>query len=260
MSAHAIERVVILTPAVADILVRLGASESVVGVTRNVTDFPDAVSVGTHLNPGVENMAALRPTLLIVPAGFNADLARRMGAAHFVYAPRTLRDIIRDVLALGTLLGKETEAKTLADSLENILAELKSPKPMEERPTVLYETRSKPLAVARDHTIMVDILETAGLRYAYPDSAGIISAEYLLANAPDYYIYQEGPMNIDPVPPARRPGWGGFRGCAWKVDEFSFARPNTTSFETVRQLNAILTGEAPCAAGRLVYPEDDRPQ
>ncbi len=251
IDARATGRVVVLAPAAADILYRIGAADSVVGVTNNVAEFPEAAKVGTHLTPAVETIASLRPTLVITAPGFDGDTVRRMGAEQFVYAPETLREIIEDVRILANKIGKEAEGETLAASLEKVLNELR---PVAgERPTVLYETRSTPLGLARNNTIMVDILETAGLRHAWPETGGTVSAEYLLGNSPDYYIYQEGPMNRNPVPPRERPGWGGLRACTWKVDEFAFARPNTRVFDTVRDLNAILTGDEPCRTGQKHY-------
>ncbi len=242
----------ILAPAAADILQRIGAGDSVVGVTNNVAGFPSAARVGTHLTPGIERIVALHPTLVITAAGFDPGMVRRMGAEHFVYDPETLDEIIQHVRILAAKVERAEAGEALAASLETILKSLREPP---RRPTALYETRSAPLAIARDNTIILDILDKAGLRYAYPESAGIISAEYLLANQPDFYIYQEGPMNRNPLVPHQRPGWDGFEACAWKVDEFSFARPNTKVFDTVLQLNRILNSPDPCTTGTQFYGE-----
>lgn len=251
INALAIGRVVILAPAAADIFYKIGATDTVVGVTNNVMEFPDAAKVGTHLNPAVEKIASLRPSLVVTTPGFDADIIRRMGAEPFVYTPKTLREIINYVRILAKKIGKEAEGEALAVSLEKILDELH---PVTgQRPTVLYETRSTPLGLARGNSIIINILETAGFRYAYSETGGTVSAEYLLGNQPDYYIYQEGPMNRNPVVPSKRQGWSSFNACAWKVDEFAFARPNTIVFQTVRELNEILTGDNPCEAGRKHY-------
>lgn len=242
---HAAERVVVLAPAAADVIRQLGAAHAVVGVTNSVTGFPHAATVGTHLNPGVETVAALRPDLIVAGPRFNPELAARMGAAHILYAPTSLDGIIEAVHSLGGALGREREAEALAGELRAVLDGLTLP---EHRPTVLYETRSNPLSLARHDSVTRDLLERAGLRYAWPDSAGAVSAEYLLANQPDYYLYQEGPMNRNPVPPEERPGWDPFGACAVKVDEFSFSRPDTTLFETVRKLNDVLNAGGSCKA------------
>lgn len=248
----AIERVVILAPSAADVLFRLGAAESVVGVTNSVTEFPVAEKVGTHLNPGVEKVASLKPTLIIGSSRFDPALAQRMGAEFFLYEPKTLEEIIEAVRVLGQKIEQEEAGHALAASLETTLKTLRVP---QKQLTVLYETRSTPLAIAKDKTIIKNLLEQAGMRYAYPHSTGMISAEYLLAHQPDVYMYQQGPMNKNPVPPLERSGWARLESCIWKVNEFEFARANTQLFTTVVELNAILNDNAPCPGGKARFPE-----
>ena len=250
--AIAAKRIVILSPAAADILLRLDAGSRVVGVTGSVQEFPAAVKVGTHLNPGIEKIASLKPDLIIASSRFDPELAGRMGANLFLYEPKTLDDIITAVRALSDAVGKKEAGTRLAAGLQAVLDGLKQPP---HTPAVLYETRSTPVAVAKKHTVIRDVLERAGMRYAFPESTGAVSLEYLMAHQPEYYIYQEGPMNRNPVPPSERPGWEHFGSCAWKVNEFDFARPNTRLFETVKLLNDLLHTDAPCDRGKAVYGE-----
>lgn len=246
----AAERVVILAPAAADVLERLGAGGSVVGVTNSVNGFPGAAKVGTHLNPGVEKIASLRPGLIVATSRFNPELAGRMGGALFVYEPESLDEIIENVRLLSEKIGRKEQGRALADELQSVLDGLVLPA---RKPTVLYETRSNPLAIAKDGSVAKDLLERAGMRYAYAESAGTLSAEYLMGNQPEYYIYQDGPMNRNPAPPSGRPGWENFSACSWKVNEFDFARPNTKLFETVRILNDIINSENACAKGAEAF-------
>jgi len=250
--AQAAQRIVVLAPAAADVLMRLEAADSVVGVTNSVSSFPHAVNVGTHMNPGLESIASLKPTLLIAGTKFNPEFAKRMGAEFFLYDPKTLDDIIGIVRALGQKIEKAKQGEKLAEELQAVLDGLHPPR---RGLSVLYETRSTPLSLAKNNTIIRDLLERAGMRYLYDGSAGLVSMEYLIREQPDVYIYQQGPMNRNPVPPARRPGWDRFTTCTWKVDEFDFARPNTRLFETVQALNAILNQDDACAAGAGLYPE-----
>lgn len=251
-NASAAERVVILAPAAADVLTRLNAGDSVVGVTSSVSDFPRAANVGTHMNPGLETIASLKPTLIIAGTKFNPEFAERMGAECFIYHPGTLGEIIASIRILAQKIGKEAEGIRLARELQAALDRLTPPR---HSPTVLYETRSIPLSLAKGDAIIRDVLERAGMRYAFAGNAGMVSVEYLMSNQPEIYIYQHGPMSRNPVPPARRPGWDRFGACAWKVSEFDFARPNARLFETVQTLNAILNEDDSCAAGIRRYPE-----
>lgn len=250
LNGWARERIIILAPAAADIILRLNAGDMVAGVTNNVTEFPAARKVGTHLNPGLEVMAALKPTLLITTARFTPEMAMRLGAEQYVYDPKDLPGILDDISNLAQRLGKTAEGAELARQLEGMLKQLK---PVATPPTVMYETRSNPLALAKDNSIIQSMLETAGFSYAYHGSSGIVSMEWLLVNQPDYYIYQIGPMNRDPLPPNERTGWQNFNACVWAVAELEFARPNTELFAKVLQLNAILTGENSCETGKKLY-------
>lgn len=243
-------RVVILAPAAADVVERLGAGAYVVGVTNSVDSFPSAAKVGTHLNPGVEKIASLKPDLIVATSRFNPELAERMGAGIFVYEPKTMEGIIENIRLLADKIGKKEQGHILAGELQVTLDGLIQP---QRKPAVLYETRSTPLAIAKDDTVIKDLLERSGMIYAYPENTGSLSAEYLLANQPEYYIYQDGPMNKNPVPPVERPGWENFKACYWKVNEFDFARPNTKIFETARILNGIINSDSPCVKGAELY-------
>ena len=237
-STRAEERVVILAPAAADVVSRLGAGESVVGVTSSVKDFPAAETVGTHRQPEIEKIAALKPTLLITTREFDPSLAERLGAELFTYDPASLAEITTAAQDLAARLGREQEGQALAAHIATLLGQI-DPTPT-HRPTVLYEVRAEPLSVAGSETVIRDLLEKAGFQYAYAGTSGLISTEYLLAHQPDYYIYQVGPMNKNPVPPRERPGWEGLKSYVWKVDELEFARPNIRMFETLLELNKVL--------------------
>lgn len=252
VNARAASRVVILAPAVADVLARLEAGSTVVGVTNTVKEFPQATRLGTHLNPGVEKIASLKPDLIIATGRFNPELAERMGAELFLYDPRTLEEIIEDIRILAGKIGRAKQGEKLAAELQSMLDGLRVP---EHQPTALYESRSNPLSVAKKNSIIKNLLERAGFVYLYPESAGPTSAEYLLAHQPEFYLYQEGPMNRNPVPPHERPGWARLDSCIWKVDELEFTRANTQIFETLKTLNGILNAEDACTAGRMVYSE-----
>lgn len=241
--AEARERLVILAPAAADVVNRLGAADLVVGVTNSVAEFPRAARVGTHRGPEIEKIATLKPTLLITTAEFDPALAERLGAERFVYDPKNLNDITTAMRALAARLGKEQEGEDLGAHIAMLLGQLNPPA---ARPTVLYEVRAEPLSVAGAKSLIQDLLEKAGFKYAHAGTSGLISVEYLLAHQPDYYIYQVGPMNKNPVPPRERPGWEGLKSYVWKVDELEFARPNIRMFETLLELNKVLnSGEMP---------------
>ncbi len=248
--AKTAERIVILAPAAADILLQLGCAESVVGVTDSIEEFPGTEKIGTHINPCVECIAALRPTLLITTDKFPADLTARLKAERYIYEPQDLQEILGAVDALGRRLGKTEKAGGLIDFYSGIIKNLHPPRPLKTMPKVLYETRSDPLTLAGGNTIMQDALERAGFSFIRAENrTGQVSPEYVLRSRADFYIYQVGPMNMNPIPPKEREGWKKLKACVWKVDEKIFARPNTKIFAEVAKINIILDSENPCELG-----------
>jgi iron complex transport system substrate-binding protein len=237
-------RIVILAPAAVDIIYQLGLSESVVGVTAAVAEFPEAMRVGTHINPVLEKIAALRPTLIIATSRFSKENAARVKAELFIYEPKSLQDILKACAELADMLS--VDAKPLIAELNGILTQVK---PLTTPLTVLYEVRSNPLSLAKHDSFIKSMLEAAGMTYAQKITASTISAEYLLTHQPDYYIYQEGPMNVNPTPPSKRSGWARLKSCVWRVDELDFARANTKSFQTVLELNQRLHSDTACREG-----------
>ena len=244
-------RIVILAPAAADSVQKLGLDGAVVGVTSRVEEFPLAARVGTHRNPGIENIAALRPTLIIAPARFGGE--GRFGAQTIVYEPRSLQGILDALRQIGKATGKEAEAESLAASLAGAIPPGTASGKGNKGPTVLYETRSVPLAFAAQGSFLANLLGSAGFSYVFRGSGGEASAEMVIAEPPQFYIYQVGPMNKNPVPPKERAGWEQLGSCVWEVDELAFARPNTASFALVEALHAILNGPEPCEAGRAFF-------
>ncbi|MBL3592922.1 MAG: ABC transporter substrate-binding protein [Synergistaceae bacterium] len=112
------ERIVSLAPAVTEALFALGEGASVVGVT----DFdvsPEEVlalpRVGGYLDPSLERILSLRPTLVVGTETFHGPLLERLATL----VPRTLSlslhrrldDVEKALLALGGYLGKEAEAR-----------------------------------------------------------------------------------------------------------------------------------------------------
>mgnify|MGYP001227070942 CR=1 FL=1 len=91
-SSFAAQRIVILAPAVADIIEKLDATALVVGKTRNVEAFPQAQKVGSHIRPNLELITALNPDLLVISSNkfFSAEMATKVKAKLFHYNPNSL--------------------------------------------------------------------------------------------------------------------------------------------------------------------------
>lgn len=234
-------RIVILYAAASPIVKALGVPEDeVVGVTRTDQVFPRATKVGSHLRPNLELIRALSPDLVIVGSkkAFPDSAAERLKAAIFRYDPRTLEEILEAIEALGRVLGREEAARNLVAELK---AELAALKPLPRRPNVIYEVSSLPLKVAGRRSIVNDIIRVAGGRNLVTAEKKhvLLSPEVVLALNPDFYLYQVGPMNRNPVPPKKRPYFKGLESRVIRVDEHEFARPGLNAFSAAVKLNRI---------------------
>ncbi len=238
--AKVYRRVVVLSPAAADVLHRLGVDELVVGKTKSVKLFPKAVSVGSHIRPNVEIVASLKADLVIASSErfFSKSMAERVGADFYLYNPVTLEEILVHIKRLGSLLGRGDRAKKLCRELED---ELKKVKPVTVKPRVIYEVMQRPYMVAGRKNIVADIIERAGGIYVVKAFRKLVrtSCERIRLLKPDVYVYQVGPMNKNPDPPRNRPCLKGIRFHQVKVNELAFARANTKSFYNVLWLNKL---------------------
>lgn len=233
-------RIVVLSPAAADILHHLKAVELVVGKTKNIELFPKAVKVGTHVRPNVELVASLHPDLIIAASErfFSRRLADKVGASFYLYNPTTLEGILLHIQKLAKILGKEEEGWRLVKHLKAKLDQVKFP---QKRPRVVYEVSQRPYLLAGKKNIVVDVVERAGGFYLLRASRKFVrlSCERVRFLRPDFYIYQVGPMNPSPVSPDKRRCLKELNFKVLKVNELGFARANTKSFDNVLLLNKL---------------------
>ena len=237
-NALAAKRVVVLAPAAADILVRLQAQDRVVGVTRSVDAFPAATRVGSHIRPNLEIIRSLRPDLLILSSNrfFSAAMAAAVDAELFYYHPQTLEEVLQQSAALAAVLDRRAAGQTLIEEQRRKLEKIKR---LPRAPGVIYEVSAMPLMLAGQKNIVRDIIEQAGGRLLTPGDRKLVrfNAEGILARQPRIYIYQVGPMNRNPTPPAERGPLRSLKATILQVDELQFSRANTGSFDNVLMLN-----------------------
>ncbi|WP_169629233.1 ABC transporter substrate-binding protein [Ferrimonas kyonanensis] len=238
--AAAYDRVVLLAPAAGDLFQRLGQAHKVVGVTRSNDDFPEALQVGSHIKPNLELIKSLDPDLIVVASErfFSAEMARLVGAEVFWYQPVTLDGVLTELARLGTALDCQPQAEAVAEELQQLRLRLQ---PLSDRPKVVYEVTEMPLTLAGQGNIAADIVAAAGGELVTPSTRKLVkfNVEGVLMSQPDYYLYQQGPMNPSPTPPLRRPHYRHLNAEAIKVDQLRFSRANGDSFSVALDLNQV---------------------
>jgi iron complex transport system substrate-binding protein len=117
------ERIVVLDPGSAELLVALGAGERLVGVPAGLDEaLPDARRVVQSTGQvSVDEVIRLEPDLIVAtPAVDQVDVARserESGAVAYVQPASSVDDVFRGVIELGFLAGEAAAARTLAGSI-----------------------------------------------------------------------------------------------------------------------------------------------
>lgn len=201
VTAGAGERIVSLAPAVTEALFALGEGASVVGVTDFDVSPEEVLSlprVGGYLDPSLERILALRPTLVVGTETFHGPLLQRLASL----VPRTLSlslhrrldDVEGALLVLGENLDKEAEARAVWSRIDGELKALRQRIAFrfgERPPSLLVVVWTNPLTIAGGVNYLDDLMDRLGI----PNAAGDIvftfpqvDREKVLAMDPDLVI------------------------------------------------------------------------
>lgn len=123
------ERIVVLSPDVADIVVALGAADEVVGkdVFNKNPALKDVPAVGLHRSVTPEAVLTVKPTLVIgswmvQPPSIFERLSDLGVKAENVSAEENIDAYLAGISAIGKLIGKEHEAQQMVEKWNNEIA------------------------------------------------------------------------------------------------------------------------------------------
>ncbi|MFI5331933.1 MAG: ABC transporter substrate-binding protein [Desulfobaccales bacterium] len=248
------QRIISLYGGLTEILIALGLKDQVVAHIQGDESLTDIPTVGTHLQPNVEMILALKPDLVVqggVPKGMPAlKKLEAEGVPVAMFAPHDFAGLFSTIQRLGALTGQEEAAAALNRDLENRLQQvagrLKGRKPVR----VFFEVRYQNLLAAGRGSMVNDIITRAGGVNVVETAQRLapFSLEALLQAQPDVYLIQQGPMNRSPEDIYSRPFFQELRAVQAKrvlvVDEGLFSHPGPRSAEAVEQLARFLHPDA----------------
>lgn len=256
--AQPAQRIIPLYGAFSEMLSAMGAGRQIAARTQ-ADQYPPEVeklpSIGTHMKPNVEMILGLKPDLVIQSEARNAasDEIRKLQEAGIpvaVFGAERFEELFSVVRRLGVLAGRVGEAeKTIAALQERLHAVRTHVGGVEKKRRVFFEVRSEPLAAAGQGSIVQEVIDAAGAENVVKSPKGIIqyNLETLLTEEVDFYVVQRGPMNKNPVEPARRTHFDRLRavreGKVLTVDELIFSRPGPRSVLAVEELAAAIYPE-----------------
>ncbi|MCK9375080.1 MAG: ABC transporter substrate-binding protein [Syntrophobacterales bacterium] len=244
------QRIISLYGGLTEILGALGLGDRVAACTQGDATLPGIPTVGTHLQPNVEMILALKPDLVVqggVPKGMPA--LKRLEAAHVpvaMFAPHDFAGLFSTITRLGELTGRSAAAETLKGSMQAKLEEVAKRVAGRPKPRVFFEVRELNLLAAGRGSLVNDIITRAGGDniVTSPQRLTLYSLEALIQANPDVYIIQKGPMNRSPENIYTRPYFQELKAVqahrVLVVDESLYSRPGPRSAEAVAELARFL--------------------
>lgn len=192
LSAHAYDRIVAMSPDVADVVVALGATNKLVGKDATNTNpaLKDVPKVGMHRNITAESVLAVKPDLalgsyMVQPASIYKRLNDLNVKAANVAPKEGVDYFANSIKATGIYIGKKAAAATLASSWQQDMSPLTK---TGKRYLLSYDGR----IVAGKGTVGDELIRRAGgINAANVSGLKPMSREGWLAAKPDVIIIAE---------------------------------------------------------------------
>jgi iron complex transport system substrate-binding protein len=213
-------RIVSLAPSLTETVYALGLQDRLVGDTDYCDYPPEAqkkTKVGGIINPNLEEIAALRPDVVLVTKNINRlETVRALDTLGIpTYAagePQTVDGIISSTEKLADVLGVADAGKNLGEDMERRLAALQEKIKSSTPRRVLFIVWTEPLISAGKNTFIVDALRRAGA-ISIVDSTKDwpqTNLEEVVRLQPDYLVFANSHSDDamkDFEALANRPGW-----------------------------------------------------
>ncbi|WP_428658452.1 ABC transporter substrate-binding protein [Runella sp.] len=197
---HLPQRIVSLVPSQTELLFDLGLESEIVGITNYCIHPADKVKYKTRIggtkNIVIEAIKTLKPDLIIGNKEENQQESIENLKKHFpVWMSDIfcLDDAVDMILTVGVLVGKTSEAETIASSIQASFSGLQSV--TTQFKTAAYFIWRKPYMVAASHTFIDDMLYRAGFQNVFStwDRYPEITAAQLKEAQPEYIFLSSEP-------------------------------------------------------------------
>ncbi len=164
-----VRRIVSLAPSLTETVYALGLEDKLVGDT-DYCDYPaDATKkhkVGGAINPNMEEVAALKPDVVLVVKSLNrletVRALEQIGIPVYSTDPHTVKDVVASMKKLSGVLGSQEAGDAVNEKLENRLAAVHTKLNGVAAKRVMFVVWTEPLISVGRKTFIADVLEQAG--------------------------------------------------------------------------------------------------
>ena len=238
--------VISIGPSITEILVGLGAGDTIVAVDYHSTDISglnDDLPFFDLMNPNAEQIIALSPDIVFVVGmalGGGDDPFQVVSDAGItvIHVPTSdsIDDIKNDIRRIAQYMDMQDTGDNMIEEMEytiEVIREIGASIPDADRKTVYFEISSAPFMFSFGSGVFLhEMIELTGAINVFGDQQGwfSVSDEYLIVANPDVIITNVSYLD-DPIGELRnRPGWDVVTavqdGRIYQVDSNTSSRPN----------------------------------
>jgi len=253
-------RIVCLTEETTETLYLLGQGDRIVGVSGYTVRPPEArqkPKISAFINAKFDKIESLKPDLVLAFSDLQADLSAelvRRGIAVVTFNQRSVAEILQMIRMLGGLVGCQSRAESLADTLSAGLDAIReSAARFPRRLRTFFEEWDDPLISGIRW--VEELVEIAGGAPIFPELADarlardrIVDSSEVARRDPEVVFASWCGKRVDTARIRRRAGWENVTAVRddrlFEIKSTYILQPGPASLtEGVRQLHAILTRE-----------------
>ena len=202
------DRIVVLDPAVVEMVYLLGAEDKLVGIAKLERSkiWPEektekVESVGTFINPSLEKIIALKPDLVIESFHSSDAIDKSLSSNNIEIIKiqaNSIEDIFKNFQKVAKILGKEKEAEKIIAEKRQKIEEIKKIDTTEKKG--LFILAPTPMRVFGKGTLPNDIMEMLNIKNIAAGMEGMsptLTPEYIIKENPDIILtFVKDPQEI----------------------------------------------------------------
>ena len=202
------DRIVVLDPAVVEMVYLLGGEDKLVGIAKLERSkiWPEektekVESVGTFINPSLEKIIALKPDLVIESFHSSDAIDKNLTSNNIEIIKiqaNSIEDIFKNFQKVAKILGKEKEAEKIIAEKKQKIEEIKKIDTTEKKG--LFILAPTPMRVFGKGTLPNDIMEMLNIKNIAAGMEGMsptLTPEYIIKENPDIILtFVKNPQEI----------------------------------------------------------------
>jgi len=215
------ERVICLTEETTELIYLLGAEDKIVGISGFTLRPPEArktkPKVCTYIDANYEKIKKLNPDYIFAFSDMQAEIVKNLtlqGHHVVVFNQRSIKEILQNIIVIGSIIGKKRESEKLINTYEKRLEVIsKKSEKLNYRPKVYFEEWYEPMISGI--CWVSELIQVAGGDDIFPElrkkkngKDRIVTSDEVIKKNPDIIIGSWCGKQFKKNQVKKRNGWG----------------------------------------------------